>query len=311
MKLTRFAAAALAAVAFLTGCADLTYDATAPTVAIVYPVSWSTHVRDTIEIRADAYDNIQLDRVDFFVNGESLATVEAAPFHVRWYPDTTGGHTVYCVAYDAAGNEAHTSPVVVTVTTDAQVDLEPPYVALVRPVSWSTFEHDTIDIIADADDNTMLDRVIFYADGESIATATTAPWHARWFPDTTGYHTVHCVAWDTAGNDARTSPAVVVITGEQPDLEPPYVALVRPASWSVVLETVRIEAIARDNRSVDRVAFFLDGDSLVLFSAAPWIHYWDSRSVGNGYHTIYASAIDSAGNLAYSAVLTVDVENTP
>ncbi len=312
MKLARLTVFCLAAIALVTNCADLTYDATSPTVNIVYPVPWSTHARDTIEIRAAAFDNVRLDRVVFFVNGESLAVVSDAPYHVKWYPDTTGGHTIYCVAYDGAGNEAQTSPVIVTVVAGGlSPDLEPPYVALVRPVSWQTLPHDTVDIIADADDNTKLDRVVFLADGESVAAARAAPFHVRWYPDTTGYHSVHCVAYDTAGNSARTSPIVVIIAGEQPDLEPPYVALVRPASWSVVTETVRVEAIALDNRGVRDVAFFLDGDTIALLSAEPWVHYWNSRTVANGYHTMHASATDSAGNLSYSTVITVDIRNTP
>jgi hypothetical protein len=217
MRLTRFAASALVAASFLAGCADLTFDATSPTVTIVYPVSWSTFARDTVEIRADAYDNVEVARVDFHVDGESAATVAVAPYHYRWYPDTTGGHTVHCVAFDAAGNESHTSPVVLTITS----------------------------------------------------------------------------------------------AGQPPDVEPPFIAIVRPASWSVVQDTVRIEAIADDNHGVVRVVFFLNGDTLALLSAEPWINHWDSRTVGDGYHTIYATASDSAGNLAYSGVLTVDVRNEP
>jgi hypothetical protein len=207
----------LVALGLLAGCADLTYDATPPTVALVYPVSWSTLGRDTIEIRADAYDNNKLDRVVFFVDGESLAVAAVRPYTARWYPDTTGGHSIYCVAYDAAGNETHTSPIVVSIT----------------------------------------------------------------------------------------------IPTEQPDLEPPGVELVRPASWSVVSDTVRIEAIAWDNRGVTELFFFLDGDTLARLAGAPWVHYWDCRATGNGPHTLFAAAADSSGNRAYSTVITVNVENGP
>lgn len=209
---------ALAALGILaSGCADLTYDATPPTVALVYPVAWCTLEQDTVEVRADAYDNHQLDRVVFFVNGESLATATVPPYHVAWYPDTTGCYTVYCVAQDAAGNETHTTPINVT----------------------------------------------------------------------------------------------IIDQGEQPDREPPGVALVRPASWSVVSDTVRIEAIAWDNRGVDWLAFFLDGDTLARLEGEPWVHRWNSRSVGNGPHTVFAVAADSSDNRAYSVVITVDVQNAP
>lgn len=201
----------------LAGCGDLTYDATAPQVAVVYPVAWTTLARDTVIIRADAYDNHQLDRVVFFVNGESLAAVTAEPYAASWYPDTLGGHTIHCVAYDAAGNETHTDPIIVTV------------------------------------------------DG----------------------------------------------TGESPDIQVPFVSLVRPAAWSVIRDTSRIEAIAGDNRGVARLRFYLDGDSLATLDAAPWTYYWNTRAAGNGYHTLYATAADSSGNLGYSIVITVDIQNLP
>ncbi len=194
---------------------------------------------------------------------------------------------------------------------DLTYDATPPYVAVLYPVSWSTFGQDTIVIRADAYDNRRLERVVFFADGESIAAVAAAPFTARWYPDTLGGHTVHCVARDEAGNEAHTPPVIVTIAANAPlpDREPPYVAVVRPASWSVVSDTVRVEAIASDNRGVSEVAFFLDGDSLAVTRSAPWIHYWDSRSVTDGYHTIYAAGSDSSGNRAYSFVVTVDVRN--
>jgi hypothetical protein len=207
----------VALVLLAAGCADLTYDATPPTVALVYPVAWCTLEQDTVEVRADAYDNQELELVAFFVNGESLATVTALPYHTNWLPDTTGCYTIYCVAQDAAGNETHTSPINVT----------------------------------------------------------------------------------------------IIDPGEQPDREPPGVALVRPASWSVVSDTVRIEAIAWDNRGVSWLAFFLDGDTLARLEDEPWVHSWDSHAVANGPHTLFAQASDSSGNRAYSGVITLDVQNAP
>lgn len=196
---------------------------------------------------------------------------------------------------------------------DLTYDATPPYVSVLYPVSWSTFGQDTIDIRADAYDNRKLERVVFFADGESIAAVAAAPFAVRWYPDTLGGHTLHCVAWDEAGNEAHTPPVVVTIASDAPlpDREPPYVAVVRPASWSVVTDTCRIEAVASDNRGVSEVAFFLNGDSLAVMQSAPWAHYWDSRSVPDGYHTIYAVASDSSGNRSYSFVVTVDVRNNP
>ena len=66
-----------------------------------------------ISIDADAQDNLAMDRVEFFLDDQSLGFSTVAPYSMRW--KGTGTHTIYVVAYDAAGNEARSEPIKVHV----------------------------------------------------------------------------------------------------------------------------------------------------------------------------------------------------
>ena len=91
-------------------------DNTPPTVSITSPASGAT-VAGTTNVTASAADNRGVTAVRFFVDGAFLAQDAAAPYSVPW--DTTavadGPHTLTATAHDAAGNQATSSPVGVTV----------------------------------------------------------------------------------------------------------------------------------------------------------------------------------------------------
>jgi len=95
-------------------------DATPPSVRIVSPYSgkrYSVGDDGYVNIQVDAHDDTAMDRVEFLLNGQSLGFSTVAPYTWKW---TLGGgdrgtHTIEAVAYDAAGNEARSEPVEITV----------------------------------------------------------------------------------------------------------------------------------------------------------------------------------------------------
>ncbi|QRN92812.1 S8 family serine peptidase [Archangium violaceum] len=90
-------------------------DSVAPTVSVTSPASGAS-VTGLTSIQVDATDNVELSRVDFFVDGALLASDTTAPFRVDWDSGfwTNGSHTLSAKAYDAASNEATSTGVVVT-----------------------------------------------------------------------------------------------------------------------------------------------------------------------------------------------------
>src|SRR5712691_11334709 len=94
-----------------------TPDTTAPAVSITAPANGAT-VSGTVTVTADGTDNVSVASVQFQLDGARLGSlVTTAPYSVSW--DTTkstgGPHTLSAIARDAAGNNATSASVTVTV----------------------------------------------------------------------------------------------------------------------------------------------------------------------------------------------------
>jgi glucose/arabinose dehydrogenase len=95
------------------------------------------------------------------------------------------------------------------------------------------------------------------------------------------------------------------------DTTPPTVAVTAPANNASVSEIVTVTADAADNDRVAGVQFLVDGAvNGPEDTAAPYALVWDTRTVGNGAHTLAARARDASGNTTTSAVVDVNVANT-
>jgi hypothetical protein len=123
---------------------------------------------------------------------------------------------------------------------------------------------------------------------------------------TSGAHTIFAVATDTAGN-TRTSTAVSVTV----DNTGPTVSMSAPANGALVTGTLTVSATATDNVGVAKVEFYRDNDVLLTTdTSSPFSSSWNSTTVTNGAHTLYAIAEDSAGNRTTSALINITVDNT-
>ena len=91
----------------------------------------------------------------------------------------------------------------------------------------------------------------------------------------------------------------------------PTVSVAKPSPSSQVSGTsVTIAADAFDDRRVESVQFFVDGNSISTDSSAPFSVGWNSTSVGNGSHSLTARATDDAGSQTTSAAVSVTVGNS-
>jgi hypothetical protein len=102
-----------------------TADTTPPTVSMTAPAN-ATTVSGNINVSASATDNVAVTRVDFFRDGNQLASDSTSPFGISFDTATVanGAHTFGARAYDAAGNVGLAPQVSVTVNNVA-----PPSVA--------------------------------------------------------------------------------------------------------------------------------------------------------------------------------------
>lgn len=117
------------------------------------------------------------------------------------------------------------------------------------------------------------------------------------------------IALDTSNQHIQFDD--VLVTQSVPDTTPPTVSVTAPASGATVSGSITIAASASDNVAVANVQFLLDGASLGSpVTSAPYQTAWNTTTAGNGAHTLSARAVDTSGNTATAANVSVTVSNT-
>lgn len=284
-------------------------DTTAPTVSVTSPANGST-IQGSISFTATASDNVGVTGVRLFIDGTAVGSeMTSGPFTAS--VDTTtlanGSHIFSATARDAAGNQT-TATSTVTVNNP---DITAPTVAVTSPAGGSTVAG-TISLVAAASDNIGVASVQFLVDGAALGAAvTSAPFSVSL--DTTtlsnGAHTVNAVARDVANNATTSASVAITVNNVVADTTPPTVSITAPANGASVQGNVTINATASDETSLAGVRIFVNGTPLgAELTAAPFTATWDTLPLANGAHTISATARDSAGNQATTAI-TVTVSN--
>ena len=280
-----------------------TADVTPPTAAVVSPTSGQV-LSGTVSILAGATDDVRVTRVDLFVDGSFVSSDTVAPH--EWFFDTTtlagGGHTVSAAAFDAAGNSATSTGVVVT------VDNTSPTVSLTAPSNGTTVTG-MITISASATDNLALDRVEFYRDGNVLLGAdSSAPYGMAWDSASAsdGSHTLYAKACDRAGNETASAPRTVTVAGTV-DNTPPAVAISSPFDGSAVFakSKVTITAAASDAAGVGKVEFYVDGVLKGTDATSTYNYVWKVPARKGRTYRLLAKAYDANGNVGSSGTVTV------
>ena len=140
-------------------------DAVAPTVALDAPTD-NANVSDQVNVDATANDNIGIAQVEFFVDGNSIAVDDTAPYAISWnsFGVVNGQHQISATVTDPSGNSA-TDTVNVTVNNSGVPVQRYEYV----------FLNNHMDIF-DIDNNHQFVRSVNYPPGEvrgAIASAVT------------------------------------------------------------------------------------------------------------------------------------------
>ncbi len=289
-----------------------TSDTTPPSVSLTSPAG-STTVSNTVTLTATASDNTGVASVTFLVDGVTLGSTSTAPYSVAWNTKsmTNGAHTLQVQAQDAAGNQAASSNLAVTVYNLS--DTTPPTVSLTAPTA-SVVVSNSVTLSATATDNingSGMSNVTFFVDGVTLGTSTSVPYSVSWNSTAglNGSHLLQARAQDAAGNQALSSTVTVTVLNPVPDTTPPVVSLTGPTAGAVVSNTLTLTVAASDNVGLASVTFLLDGVVMGSSSTAPYSLVWNSQSVLNGAHTLQARALDLAGNQTLSGSVALTVQN--
>jgi chitodextrinase len=117
-------------------------------------------------------------------------------------------------------------------------------------------------------------------------------------------------AFDAVGNKSGQA-SISASTSACADTTPPTVSITAPVNGTTVSgASVSITATAADNVGVAGVQFQLDGNNQgAEDTTSPYSTVWDTTTLGNGTHTLTATARDAAGNTTTSTAITVTVNN--
>jgi type VII secretion-associated serine protease mycosin len=246
------------------------------------PSASGTAVFDTIGSNFDtvlaAYSGSSLTSLTRLASDDDGAGSRASRVS---FPVTAG--TTYHIAVDGYGTA--TGSVTLNWRAPSAGDTTPPTVTLTAPADGAVVRG-TIDVAADASDNTAVTRVEFLANGSAIATDTAAPYAVAWDSAEVGDGSVTLAAraFDEAGNTATSARSIRV------DNTPPDTTIgTKPASLT----------------NATRATFeFSSPDSTATFAcsldAAPFADCSSpasSSGLAHGAHTFAVRAIDAAGNV--------------
>jgi Bacterial Ig domain len=188
-------------------------------------------------------------------------------------------------------------------------DITAPVILIVYPANGAVVAgNDTIAI--ESTDDEGVEKVWLYLDNKVIGVSSkpNAQFEINLAPYADNQtHVLLAAAADKAGNIGYSTQITVTIS-DYNDVTPPTVQIVNPIEGQVVEDTVHILASADDNRGIDRVAFYIDGDSITADTDYPYEHDWLTGGLSDSTsHGIFAKAYDLFGNWAVSAVIRVTV----
>jgi hypothetical protein len=195
--------------------------------------------------------------------------------------------------------------------SDTATDITGPTVSLITPAAGSVMSLRN-ELTVNASDISGISKVEYYVGTTLVGTslhksgpkpdefsgntpgAYTVWWQANNVP--AGTYLLTAKAYDTYGNTTTTSPvAITVPEGMYTiDTEAPAVTIVSPNSSTKIGRTTTVYVKAQDNIDYNpMIQVYLDGELIGTTNGAEFAR---GVTLKKGSHTIYATAVDDAGN---------------
>ncbi len=276
-------------------------DNTAPSVSVAQPFANSV-VSGSANVAFNVDDNIEIDRVEVFVDDTSVRILSSEPYSFSL--DTTelsdGSHSLSAVAIDIAGNRTQSTDTVFSIDNTA------PQATIVSPAAGEEVAG-TVDIAVDVSDDNPVTEVVFFVDGEQIGAVQSAPYELAWDSAgaTDGSHTISVRATDAPGNVSTDSSVVITVV----NVVPVQVEIVTPQSGATVNGDVDVAVFTSGVESIDYVALLQDGVVVATDNTFPYAFVWDSTTLSTG-STAELVARVHAGNEEYASdAVSVVAEN--
>ncbi len=308
--------------AWITGTVRI--DKTPPTVAIASPPNGAAIVDAEFTIVINAADNIAIDHIVLYVDGQEIATI-AEPVVPGRYEYTflsaqigPGVRSISVVAVDTAGNQSVAT--VIHIDVVYAIDTDPPTLTnasaseqYISP-AFSPGVKDTVTFSATAADKNPSHWTLRIEDAAAVevfgyeeAFISSQPdtpidfsytWDGTGSDETgnlpDGVYTYIISAYDAAGNVASATSPITI------DNTPPSALITSPEEGRIVGGiTFAITVEAADNFDVASVALYVDGEldsQAVQTATETWRTTLYPHLHGDGPHVLSVIATDPAGN---------------
>lgn len=178
-------------------------------VALTSPLNNAEYqLNDVVNIEAQASaQNVVLEKVDFYVDSQLIASDAVAPYQVAWTANTTGTHNVEAIAVTSTNLSANDNAVISVINSTPVA----PEVALVAPSNL--FVNKPVAISAAVNDgNNDVASVEFFANGLSIGTDTTAPYEISYTPSQLGSVVLSATATDATNLTGQSADVTANVT---------------------------------------------------------------------------------------------------
>ncbi len=261
-------------------------------------------VAGTIDIEIYASDYVDVSSVKITIvyddTGQIIvnnASVEQSGGGYWVYSiDTTalsdGNYTITVYATDLAGYTVSDS-------VSINIDNNAPELMLIYPIGGDIVEG-TVNISYYAYD-VYLDSVQYNIDGTGWISASV-PWNTNSVSD--GWHILTIRAVDSAGHTTQTAVSVLV------DNHAPYGYVESPEESSYVEGTYTFRVYAYDSIGIDRVILYVDGLGYDMLKVGDYyVVSIDTRTLGDGNHSVYAVIYDDSGKDYTTATVNFYVDN--
>ena len=184
------------------------------------------------------------------------------------------------------------------------LDTAPPVTSIASPASASIVSG-SVNVQASASDNVGVTKIELYVDNVLADISSQVPLSFAW--DTTGLanglHTLHSLAYDSAGNTGASSDVSVDVENNvavSTDTTPPTAQIISPANGSMATRKLKVSTSTSDNVGVVRVELYVDS-ALAASSTNPSAQFTvNTTKWQRGTHTLEVLAYDAAGNAGAS-----------
>ncbi|MCX7942867.1 MAG: Ig-like domain-containing protein [Dictyoglomaceae bacterium] len=195
-------------------------DTILPQISIIYPIN-EQKVSGTIIIHIQASDNVEVVKIEIFIDGNKVAEDKQSQYEYSWNTDNlqyNSQHIIFAKAYDNAGNVGISNTVVVNIG-----DTQAPQVVIINPQNGQAVSGSVIiqvSVVEKVIPNKKIiskfpsgiDKVEFYVDESKIGEDSQTPYEYSWNTTTVlnGNHTIMAKVYDKAENTGTASIEVEV-----------------------------------------------------------------------------------------------------